>query len=66
MGAFIDSTAKEIIRNTLISYKGAKDYGKNADFEKINDYVLRVLNAHPDAVIEISYTLPSGKEGISE
>ena len=62
----IDTTAKEIIRNTLISYRGAEDYGSNADFDRINDYILRVLNAHPGAVIEISYTLPPEKEGVTQ
>ena len=53
---FVDS--KEIVRNTLFTFKGAKDYGKKFNAEKVNDQVSSILKDHPDALIEISYTLP--------
>ena len=59
----IDSTAHEVITNTIISYKGAADYMKNADYQHISSLIMRVINAHPEAVIEISYTLPESGKG---
>lgn len=59
----IDSTAHEVITNTIISYKGAEDYKKNVDYERINSLIARVINAHPEAVINISYTLPESGKG---
>lgn len=59
----IDSTAREVITNTIISYKGAEDYKKNIDYEHISSLITRVINAHPEAVIEISYTLPESGKG---
>lgn len=56
--AVLDSTVKEITRNTLFSYKGAKDYGKKFNAEKVKDQVSNILKDHPDALIEISYILP--------
>lgn len=56
----IESTAREVIHNTIITYKGAEDYMKNADYQHISSLVMRVINAHPEAVIELSYTLPAG------
>lgn len=52
----IDSTATEVTRNVLLTCKGSDDYSKKSS--KIDGYIFRVLKAHPDAVIEISYTLP--------
>lgn len=54
----IDSTAKEIRRNTLFTYKGAKDYVKKFNAQKVNIQLATILEDHPDALIEISYTLP--------
>lgn len=51
----VDSTAK-VISDVLIKCKGKDDFDKKAD--KINEYVSRVFKQHPDAVIEISYSLP--------
>lgn len=53
---YVDS--KEIVRNTLFTFKGAKDYGKKFNADKVNDQVSSILKDHPDALIEISYTLP--------
>ena len=50
--------SKEIIRNTLFTFKGAKDYGKKFNADKVNDQVSSILKDHPYALIEISYTLP--------
>lgn len=50
--------SKEIVRNTLFTFKGAKDYGKKFNADKVNDQVSSILKDHPDALIEISYTLP--------
>ena len=50
--------SKEIIRNTLFTFKGAKDYGKKFNADKVIDQVSSILKDHPDALIEISYTLP--------
>lgn len=52
----IDSTAKDVTRNVLLTCKGSDDYSKKSS--KIDGFVARVLKAHPDAVIEVSYTLP--------
>lgn len=53
---YVDS--KEIVRNTLFTYKGAKDYGKNFNSDKVKVQIVSILKDHPDALIEISYTLP--------
>lgn len=53
---YVDS--KEIVRNTLFTFKGANDYGKKFNADKVNDQVSSILKDHPDALIEISYTLP--------
>ncbi|MBD5525454.1 MAG: hypothetical protein HDR04_13755 [Lachnospiraceae bacterium] len=53
---FVDS--KEIIRNTLFTFKGVKDYGRKFNADKVNDQVSSILKDHPDALIEISYILP--------
>lgn len=48
-----------VISDVLIRCKGKDDFDKKAD--QINEYVARVFNQHPDAVIEVSYSLPSKK-----
>lgn len=58
-GNVIDSTAK-VISDVLIKCNGKDDFDKKA--EKINEYVARVFKQHPDAVIEVSYSLPLEKE----
>lgn len=58
-GNVIDSTAK-VISDVLIKCKGVDDYNKKA--EKIGEYIMRVFKQHPDAVIEVSYSLPPKKE----
>lgn len=57
----IDSTAM-VISNTLIKISGKAEYEKKAD--RFDEYIQRVFSKHPDAVIEISYSLPAqeGKE----
>lgn len=50
--------SKEINRNTLFTYRGAKDYGKRFNAYKVNEQVSSILKDHPKARIEISYTLP--------
>lgn len=55
----VDSTAT-VISNTLIKFTGKYGYDKHVD--KIDEYLQRVFNKHPDAVIEISYSLPATKE----
>lgn len=55
----VDSTAT-VISNTLIKCKGKVDYDKKID--KIDEYILRLFKQHPDAVIEVSYSLPADKE----
>lgn len=54
----IDSTAT--VFNTLIKCTGKADYDKKID--EIDECILRLFNQHPDAVIEVSYTLPATKE----
>lgn len=58
----IDVEFKEIERQVLITCKGKEDYESKID--KIDNFICRVMKKHPDAVIEISYTLPetTGKE----
>lgn len=56
----IDVESKEIERQVLITCKGKEDYEVKID--KIDDFICRVFNKHPDAVIEISYTLPGVTE----
>lgn len=46
-----------VVYDVLISCKGKDDFDKKAD--RINEYVQRVFNRHPDAIIEVSYSLPS-------
>lgn len=58
-GNVIDSTAK-VISDVLIKCKGVDDYSKKA--ERIEEYIMRVFKQHPDAVIEVSYSLPPKKE----
>ncbi|MCX4322541.1 MAG: hypothetical protein OSJ59_06200 [Lachnospiraceae bacterium] len=55
----IDVEAK-VVSDVLIKCKGKDDFDKKAG--KINEYVARVFKQHPDAVIEVSYSLPQGKE----
>lgn len=50
--------AQVSVVNTIISYKGSKEYGKKYDSGEVEALILRVLKEHPDAVIDISYTLP--------
>lgn len=52
----IDSTAEVVNRNVFISCKGSGDYEKKSS--KIGSSISRILKKHPDALIEISYTLP--------
>lgn len=52
----IDSTAEVVNRNVLLSYKGSGDYEKKSS--KICSSISRILKKYPDALIEISYTLP--------
>lgn len=49
-----------VISDVLIKCKGKDDFDKKAD--RINEYVQRVFKQHPDAVIEVSYSLPQGEE----
>lgn len=58
-GNVIDSTAK-VISDVLIKCKGVDDYSRKA--ERIGEYIMRVFKQHPDAVIEVSYSLPPKKE----
>lgn len=55
-GNTIDATAKEVNRSVLISCKGSADYEKKSS--KIGSSISRILKKHPDALIEVSYTLP--------
>lgn len=59
----IDVESKDVTRQVLISCKGRNDY--DAKIDKIDDFVTRVFSKHPDALIEVSYTLPdaAGKKG---
>ena len=53
----VDVEAVELEHNTLIKCDGKEDYEKKID--TIDEYIMRVFKNNPDAVIEISYTLPS-------
>lgn len=55
--AIVDVEAVELEHNTLIKCNGREDYEKKID--SIDEYIMRVFKNNPDAVIEISYTLPS-------
>lgn len=55
----VDSTAT-VVSNVLIKCIGKTDYDKKID--KIDEYILRIFKQHPDAVIEVSYSLPTSKE----
>lgn len=55
----IDVEAK-VVSDVLIKCKGKDDFDKKVG--KISEYVARVFKQHPDAVIEVSYSLPQGKE----
>lgn len=59
----VDVESKDVTRQVLISCKGRKDY--DAKTGKIDDFIARVFSKHPDALIEVSYTLPdtAGKKG---
>lgn len=59
----IDVKSKDVTRQVLISCKGRNDY--DAKIDKIDDFITRVFTKHPDALIEVSYTLPdtAGKKG---
>lgn len=52
----VDSTAEVINRSVLVSYNGSADYEKKKS--KIDSSISRILKKHPDALIEVSYTLP--------
>lgn len=54
-GSVIDVEAK-FVSDVLIKCKGKDDFDKKAG--KINEYVARVFKQHPDAIIEVSYSLP--------
>ncbi len=56
----IVDTEGVVVFDVLIKCKGKDDFDKKA--ERINEYVQRVFNQHPDAVIEVSYSLPPKKE----
>lgn len=45
-----------VISDVLIKCKGKDDYDKKAG--KIDEYIMRVFKQYPDAVIEVSYSLP--------
>lgn len=49
-----------VISDVLIECKGKEDFDAKAG--KISEYVARVFRQHPDAVIEVSYSLPSKKK----
>ena len=55
----IDVEAK-VVSDVLIKCKGKDDFDKKVG--KISEYVARVFKQYPDAVIEVSYSLPQGKE----
>lgn len=55
----VDGEAVELVHNTLIKCKGLKDYEGKID--KIDELVMRILSKNPEAVIEVSYTLPAEK-----
>lgn len=56
---FVDSSAK-VISNMLIKIAGTEEYSKKSD--RVGEYIQRVFNHYPDAVIEISYSLPPKEE----
>lgn len=58
-GRIVDSSAK-VISNTLIKIVGTDEYSKKSD--RVGEYIQRVFNHYPDAVIEISYSLPAEEE----
>lgn len=58
-GSVVDADAV-VISDVLIKCKGKDDYSKKA--EKIDEYIMRVFKQHPDAVIEVSYSLLPKKE----
>ncbi len=49
-----------VISNTLIKCTGKTDY--EAKIDKIDDYIQRIFKQHPDAVIEVSYSVPDVAE----
>lgn len=49
----------KVVYDVLIKCKGKDDFEKKAG--KINEYAARVFKQHPDAVIEVSYSLPPKK-----
>lgn len=55
----VDSTAT-VISNTIIKCMGKEDYHKK--IVTIDKYIVNVFKQHPDAVIEVSYTLPAKQE----
>lgn len=59
----VDVESKDVTRQLLISCKDRNDY--DAKIDKIDDFITRVFIKHPDALIEVSYTLPdtAGKKG---
>lgn len=59
----VDVESRDVTRQVLISCKGREDY--DAKVDKIGDFISRVLVKHPDALIEVSYTLPhtAGEKG---
>lgn len=59
----LDVESKDVTRQLLISCKGRNYY--DAKIDKIDDFITRVFTKHPDALIEVSYTLPdtAGKKG---
>lgn len=59
MDDIVDGEAVELIHNTLIKCKGLKDYEGKID--RIDELVMRILSKNPEAVIEVSYTLPAEK-----
>lgn len=49
-----------VISDVLVRIKGADDYINK--YEKMHDYIARVFKQHPDALIEVSYSLPPKEE----
>lgn len=49
-----------VISDVLVRINGAADYTKR--HEAVRDYISRFFRRHPDALIEISYSLPPEKE----
>lgn len=49
-----------VISNTLVKIKGADEYIKRC--EAVHDYISRVFRRYPDALIEVSYSLPPKEE----